>query len=126
MWQFTRLPFGVTNGVPAFQKAINTIVDGLDGIAVDIDDVVIGGATEVEHGKPLAEFRLCAQKYNLTINEEKSNGKVRELNFLGHRFSDGKIHPDVSSMKLLLEFPVPTTLKELHRFVGLSIYYSRG
>ena len=56
LWQFTRLSFWVTDGVPAFQKAINTVVDGLEGIAVDIDDVVIGGATEAEHDKNLAEY----------------------------------------------------------------------
>ena len=57
LWQFTRLPFGVANGVPAFQKAFYTIVDGLQGIAVVMDDFVIGGATEAEHDKKLADFR---------------------------------------------------------------------
>ena len=37
--------------VPVFQKAINTIVDGLQGIAKEIDDVIIGGATESEQVK---------------------------------------------------------------------------
>ena len=102
MWQLTGLPFGVPNGVPVFQKAIKTIVGGLEGIAVDIDDVVIGSASKAEHDENSAEFRLRAQKYHLTINEEKSKFKVRELEFLGHRFSDGKIHPDESRMKRLL------------------------
>ena len=119
----TRLPFGVTNGVPAFQKATNTIVDGLEGIAVDVEDVVLGGATEAEHDKKLAEYCSRAQIYNLTINEEKSKFKVREFNFLGHRSSDGKIHPDESRMKPLLEFPLPKTLKELDHFVGRSVYH---
>ena len=72
MWHINRLVFGVLTGVPTFQKAINTIIDRLQGIAVDIDDVVIGGAIETGHEKTLAEFRLPAQKYNLTINEERS------------------------------------------------------
>ena len=121
LWQFTWLPFGLTNGVPAFQKANNTIVDGLE----DIDNIVIGGATEAEHDKILAEFQMCTQKYNLTIKEEKSKFKVRELKFLGRQFSDGKIHPDELRMKPSLEFPVPTTLKELAKFVGMSVYYSK-
>ena len=86
LWQFTWQSFGVTNGVPAFQKVINTIVDRLEGIAVDINDVVVGGATVAEHDKTLAKNRLRAQKYNLTINEEKSKFKFRELKFLSHRF----------------------------------------
>ena len=94
-----------------------------EGIAVDVDDVVLGGATKAELDKNLAEFRFRAQIFNLTINEEKSKFKVRELNFRGHRFSDGKIHPDESRMKPLLEFPVPTTLKNLDHFVGRSVYH---
>ena len=49
---------GVTNGVPVFQKACNTIVDRVKGIPVDIVDLVIAGATEPEHDKNLAELRL--------------------------------------------------------------------
>ena len=123
LWQFNQLLFGLTNGVPASQKAISPIVDGLEGIAVYIDDVVIGGATEAEHDKSLAEFWFCAQSYNLTINEEKSKFKNRELKFLGLRFSDGKVHPDVSRKKPLLEILVPTTLKEIDRFVAMSVHW---
>ena len=78
-------------------------------------------ATGAKHDKNLAKFRLRAQMYNLTINEEKSKFKVRELKFLGHRFSDGKVHTDESRMKPLLEFPVPKTLKELNRIVGMNV-----
>ena len=76
MWQFTRLTFEVTNGVTAFQKAINTIDDGVESNVVDIDDLIFGGATEAEHDKPLAKFRLRVQKYNLKINKEKSKLKL--------------------------------------------------
>ena len=70
LWQITRLLFGLTNRVPAFRKAIVTIVDGLEVIAVNIYDLVIGAVIEAEHDKNLAEIRLPAQEYNLTINEE--------------------------------------------------------
>ena len=48
LWQLTQLSFGVMNSLPFFQKAFTTIVDGVEGIAVDIDDVVFGRATEAE------------------------------------------------------------------------------
>ena len=50
LWNFSRVPFRVTHGVPVFQKAIN-IVNGLEGNVVDIGDVGIGGATELKHEK---------------------------------------------------------------------------
>ena len=125
LWQFTRLPFGVTNGVPAFQRAIDIVIDGLSGAVADIDDVVIGGATEAEHDRNLAAFRARARKYNLTFNEKKSKFKVRDLKFLGHRFLDGKMLPDETRLEPILGYPVPTTLKELDRFVGMSVHHSK-
>ena len=39
------------NGVSVFQKTINSNFDGVECIAVGIDDVVISGSTEAEHTK---------------------------------------------------------------------------
>ena len=52
MWQFTRLLFWVTNGGPVFQRAINTIFEGLEAI-----NIQISSATEAEHNEKLAAFR---------------------------------------------------------------------
>ena len=41
--QFKVLPFGVTNGSAAFMRAINEILEPLNGITAFIDDIVIGG-----------------------------------------------------------------------------------
>ena len=56
LYQFTRLAFGVTNGVPAFQRTIDRIIDGLVGVVADIDDVVVGGTTKAEHDANLQAF----------------------------------------------------------------------
>ena len=41
LYQFTRIPFGVTNGVAAFQRVIDNIIraENLNGIFAYVDDI---------------------------------------------------------------------------------------
>ena len=125
LYQFTRLAFGVTNRVPAFQRTIDRIIDGLVGFVADIDDVVVGGTTKAEHDANLQAFIARAKEFGLVLNKEKCKFKTRDLNFLGHNFHKGTVSPDSSRWEPLLNFPTPSTMKELERFVGLSVYCSK-
>ncbi|XP_066950829.1 uncharacterized protein [Macrobrachium rosenbergii] len=55
LYQFTRLCFGLTNGVAAFQRIINDIIrtNGLKGVYAYLDDVVVCGNTQEEHDENL-------------------------------------------------------------------------
>ena len=58
LYQFTRLPFGVTNGVSAFQRSIDNIVDKekFSDTFVSVDNVTICGKTQKEHDYYLQRF----------------------------------------------------------------------
>ena len=48
LWEYNRLPFGVINGVPAFQRTMDAIVDS-DSLADTypyLDNVTVGGRTQ--------------------------------------------------------------------------------
>ena len=47
------------------------------------------------------------------------------MHFLGHVFKSGKMYPEKERMAPLLDYPIPKTKKELDRFVGLAVYYSK-
>ena len=72
LFQFTRIPMGVTNGVAAFQRAINEFINmnNLKGIYAYLDDLTVCGQTKEDHDRNL--FLKAADKYNLTLNKEKS------------------------------------------------------
>ena len=125
LYQFRRLPFGVTNGVAAFQRAIDMLIEDLEGVAANIDDVVVGGETQKEHDEALDKFMRVAEKRGLIINRKKSKFNTTELHFLGHVFKSGKMYPEKERMAPLLDYPIPKTKKELDRFVGLAVYYSK-
>ena len=72
--RWRRLPFGVTNAVPQFQRAINAFVteNNLCGCFPYLDDITIAGEDQVEHDSNLKAFNDAAAVWNLTINEKKT------------------------------------------------------
>jgi len=125
LWEFTRLPFGVTNGVPIFCRVIKDIVKDLPGVVHYFDDIVIAGKTAQEHKRNLKAFLERCKLVNLTLNSKKCSFEVSKLDFLGHTFENGTMTPDSDRLRPLLEYPLPTTFKQLERFLGLAVYYSK-
>ena len=127
LYQFLRIPFGVTNGVPCFQKAIDGIIEAenLQGTYPYLDDVTICGRDQLEHDRNLERFMNAVKKYRLTINQEKSTFSVKSIKLLGYEISDGKMKPDPDRLKPLLTLPVPDSAKTLQRAIGMFAHYSR-
>ena len=63
LWQFKRIPFGVTNGVACFQRIMDNIIreENLKDTFCYLDNVTICGKTEDEHDKNLKHFFDCAK-----------------------------------------------------------------
>jgi hypothetical protein len=65
LYQFCRVPFGVTNGVACFQRVIDKIIkdEKLENTYPYLDDVTICGKTKQEHDNNLQKFMSVAKKY---------------------------------------------------------------
>lgn len=127
LYQFKRIPFGVTNGVAAFQRVITEIIkaENLRDTFAYLDDVTICGTSRDSHDANLKKFLGAAMKYNLTINESKSKYNLTTIKLLGHTIENGSIKPDPDRLKPLLELPEPTNVPSLRRTMGLFAHYSR-
>ena len=127
LYQFCRIPFGVTNGVAAFQRIMNDFIanEGLNDTFAYLDDVTICGRDQIHHDENLKRFLDAAKRKNLVYNEQKCILSTRKLNILGSVVCDGVIKPDPERLKPLRELPPPTNLKSQKRVVGLFSYYSK-
>ena len=123
--QFRRIPFGVTNGVTAFQRVIDNIIkaEGLKNTFVYVDNVTITGLSRTDHDENLRAFMEAVQKYGLTLNHDKSILSTTKLNLLGYEISSGVIRPDPERLRPLQELQPPTCSKEQQRTVGMFSYY---
>ena len=52
----TRAPFGLSSMPEIFNREMDRIIEGLEGVAKSMDDFLIYGKTEKEHDKRLREF----------------------------------------------------------------------
>ena len=127
LYHFCRIPFGVTNGVPCFQKTIDSIIEaeGLHGTYPYLDDVTVCGRDQAEHDVNLRKFLEAAKKYNLTINKEKSSFSLKTINLLGYTISNQTIKPDADRLKPLLALPTPDDPNSLERVIGIFSHYSK-
>ena len=125
LYQFKFLPFGVTNGGSAFQRAMHKFFSHIPNVVNYLDDVLIGGETQAEHDKAYNEVMKIVRENNIELNDKKCKLNVTEINFLGHIFGKGTIRPDPQRFSALLEMALPTSQKELRRLIGLFVYFSK-
>ena len=126
LYEFTRVPFGVTNGPPIFQREIDNCIreNELEATFAYIDNITIAGMTKEEHDKNLKQFFEVAAKNNFVFNEEKSVICKESIDILGYRISQNSLKPDPARLKPLQDLPAPEDTKCLKRIIGLFAYYS--
>ena len=127
LYQFTRIPFGVTNAVPAFQRIMDNFIERnhLKGTEPFLDDIYVGGRTLAEHDHNLKKFMESARRDNLTLNLDKCTFRVTKISLLGHIIEGGTKRPDPDRLKTLLDYPNPTNVTQLRRLVGFFAYYAK-
>lgn len=125
LYEFTRLPFGVTNGTSAFGRAMKKVLHTLKGTYNFLDDIFVVGKSQDEHDERLRAFFRRAKEFNLSLNSKKCSFNQSTLTFLGHRFEKGQMAPDPDRLEPIQSFPVPENKKELERLLGLLVYYSK-
>jgi len=127
LYQFCRLPFGVTNGVAVFQRAMDGLVkqENLKDTFPYLDNITIAGHDQREHDANLQRFREALHHRNLTLNESKSVESQPTINILGYCVGNGIIKPDPERLRPLQELPPPNNLTSLRRALGLFAYYAK-
>ena len=127
LWEFVVIPFGVTNGVSAFQRTIDKVIlkEELRDTFAFVDNITVCGRTKEEHDRNVTLFRKLVKKYNFTLNEEQTVTSVETISVLGYTISHKKITPDQDRLKPLLEMPPPSSLKAQKRITGMFAYYSK-
>ncbi|KRX72265.1 Uncharacterized protein T06_5783 [Trichinella sp. T6] len=127
LYQFTRIPFGVMNGVACFQRVINSFIEKekLKGVVAYLDDVTVCGMSQDDHDKNLEQFLSAAKRWNFTFNTDKCSFLASKLRILGHEIENGNIRPDPQRLRPLRDLPLPSDAKALRRVLGLFAYYSQ-
>ena len=71
LYRFTRVPFGIACAPAKFQKAMEQVIQGLDGVGVYIDDLLVTGETKEKHLQNLQAVLTRLQEQGLRLCRDK-------------------------------------------------------
>ena len=118
-YYFNRLPFGIASAPEHFQRQMEAILAGQEGILCHMDDVLISGRTQEEHDAHLHSTLQRIQKVGVTLNKDKCEFNRNRLTFLGHVLDGEGVSPDPQKTSAISKMEQPKTVTELRRFLGM-------
>lgn len=126
-YEFLRMPFGLKTAPATFQRAMNNVLRGLQGIhcLVYLDDVIIYSASLQEHIDKLRTVFDRLRQTNMKIQLDKSEFFRKEVLYLGHTITKDGLKPNDDKIKVIQNYPLPKTTTEIKSFLGLIGYYRK-
>lgn len=124
-YEFTRMPFELRNAAQSFQRLIDEVLRGLPYTYAYIGDVLIASKKPEEHRNHPQSVIERLQHYGLKLDIDKCLFAVRKLTFLGHVIDENGLAPLDEKVKAISDFPPPSTLRQIRRFIGMINYYRR-
>lgn len=120
-----RLAFGVKACPGIFQRLMTSLLAGIPGVAVLIDDIIISGRSMLEMLERLDMVLGKIEKAGLRLNKMKCKFAQEKVEFLGFVIDAEGIHPAPSKVDSIVKTPAPKNKKELQAFLGLYNFYER-
>ena len=125
LFKYKRLPFGLSSSPGIFQRFISQILSNIEGVAAYMDDIVISGETKEEHDERLKKVLNVLQSHNVQINKSKTVLNMESIDYLGYCISGEGIKPSPQKVQAILDAPCPTSVAEVHSFLGMITFYCR-
>ncbi|KAI7810424.1 putative retrotransposon-like protein 1-like [Triplophysa rosa] len=122
-YEYRVMPFGLANAPAVFQALINDVLrEMLDKfVFVYLDDILIFSASYQDHIQHVRQVLSQLLKHSLFVKLEKSEFHVPSVSFLGFIVSRGSLQMDPGKIRAVQEWPQPSSLKQVQRFLGGSI-----
>jgi hypothetical protein len=126
MYEFVVVPFGLTNAPATQQSHANDMLREYlyDFVVVYLDDVLIyTKGTREDHIEKVKLVLREYEKRDMLFKISKCTFFAKEVEFLGHTVTTQGLRMQQSKIKEILEWPAPTTVKEIQSFLGKCGYY---
>ncbi|CAK1589542.1 unnamed protein product [Parnassius mnemosyne] len=126
LYEYPFMNYGLRNAAQTFQRFIDEVLSGLDDFCFGyLDDILVFSPSPEIHKRHLLQLFERLKAYGVLINTTKCVWGQHEVTFLGYHVSAAGILPLNTKVQTIQEFPIPRTVKELRRFLGMINFYRR-
>ena len=119
------MPFGISAAPAIWQRTMDEILAGLQGIICYLDDILIVGKSQQEHDERVKVVLGRLQQRGLRLKQEKCAFNQKEVEYLGHVINERGLRPTATKTQAIRDAPEPRNSTKLKSYLGLLNYYSR-
>ncbi|KAK3549488.1 hypothetical protein QTP86_002328 [Hemibagrus guttatus] len=126
-YEYLVMPYGLANAPSVFQDFMHTVLREFlhKSVLVHIDDILIYSRSLAEHRWHVEEVLQRLRDYQLFLKAKKCAFHQPSVHFLGYVIDSSGVRMDEGKVAAIRDWPVPTTIKELQRFLGFANFYRR-
>nr|GEU44266.1 UDP-glycosyltransferase 71E1 [Tanacetum cinerariifolium] len=126
-YEFLVMPFGLTNAPSTFQALMNSVFKKYlrKFILVFFDDILVYSLDLSRHVKYLELALLLLRRHTLFAKQSKCVFGSTRVEYLGHVITGARVATDDTKIEAMKHWHIPSNLKQLRGFLGLTEYYRR-
>ncbi len=125
LYRYNRLPYGVASAPAIFQRTMDQVLQGLEGVVCFLDDILVTGFDTDSHLQNLEKVLQRLDQYGLRVNKGKCAFFQDSVSYLGHCIDAQGLHPIEEKTEAIEKAPVPKNTTELRAFLSLLTYYGK-
>ena len=119
------LAMGLLNATDIFASCRRNIVEGLEGVVNIVDDLLVFATKYKKFKTNVISFLNRCVVHDLHLNPDKICINVDSVPFFGQTLTQQGLMMDENKWKVVQEWPIPTSIKELQLFLGSVNYFSK-
>ncbi|KAK3508883.1 hypothetical protein QTP70_012515 [Hemibagrus guttatus] len=126
-YEYLVMPYGLANAPSVFQDFMHEVLrDFLHKfVLVYIDDIFIYSWSMADHQRHVMKVLRRLRTYHLFLKAEKCLFHQPSVQFLGYVIDRSGVHMYEKKVAAVRDWPRPTSVKELQRFLGFANFYRR-
>lgn len=125
LFRFRRLAFGVKTAPAIWQHAMEQVLNGLPGVQVYYDDILVTGISEQEHSANLDAVMHRLKQFGLRLNKRKCKFMLTSVQYLGHIIDEVGVRPVPSKVESIVDTEAPKDEKKLRSYLGMLGFYRK-
>ena len=125
LYTWKRMPFGAANSGPCYSRFMEMLVSKLKSpwTLCYLDDLMVHTVTTEQHLEELKKVFQMHREAGIKLRASKTYLFETEAHYLGYKITQEGVCMREDYVEKILDWPTPTTVKELSSFLGVVGYY---
>ncbi|XP_033225972.1 uncharacterized protein K02A2.6-like [Belonocnema kinseyi] len=106
-YRFLKLSFGIAWALEIFHTTFRNLSETVEGVRVYIDDILVAGRTQEEHGSKLKRVLQFAKENGVKFIENQCKIESNEVNYVGHVLCEKAVRIDENQIEAIKSISGP-------------------